>query len=130
MKKCELGWILKMRMSDNAFGKVVGFQIPMPLDDGTMVVHTGSNPLISKHGKFGIRLGQKCDQTPLNDIQSPTLVKEFNAHDLLTFSIFHMYNIFFIHVVLIMFQIVYQTICINIICFLVSMYFVLHFIYQ
>jgi hypothetical protein len=110
-----------MRMSDNAFGKVVGFQTPMPLDDGTMVVHMGSNPLISKHGKFGIRLGQKCDQTLLNDIQSPNLVKEFNAHDLSTFAISHMYNIFFIHVVLLMFQTVYQKICIK--C---SLYYILY----
>ncbi len=73
---------------------MVGFQVPMPLDDGSMVVHMSSNPLIFKHGKFGIKLGQKCDQTPLNDIQSPNLVKEFNAHDLLTFAISHVYKIF------------------------------------
>lgn len=45
----------------DAFEKVVGFQTPMPLDDGTLVVHTNSNPLIFKHGKFGAKLGQKCD---------------------------------------------------------------------
>ncbi len=77
---------------------MVGFQIPMPLDDGNMV-----GPFISKHGKFGTKLGQKCDQTPFNDIQSSNLTKEIDAHDLLTFSISHMYKIFFIHVVLSMF---------------------------
>jgi hypothetical protein len=62
-----------------------------------MVVHKCSNPLISKHENFGIRLGQECDQTPLSDLQSQNLTKGFDAHDLLTFAISHMYNLFFIH---------------------------------
>jgi hypothetical protein len=35
----------------NAFEKAFEFQTPMPLDDSTMVVHIGSNPLILKHKK-------------------------------------------------------------------------------
>jgi hypothetical protein len=31
-----------MKMSDNAFEKVVGFQTPMLLDDGIIVIRTGS----------------------------------------------------------------------------------------
>jgi len=34
----------------------------MDLDDGTMVVRIGSNPIISTHGKFGTKLGQECDK--------------------------------------------------------------------
>jgi hypothetical protein len=37
----------------------------MLLDEGTMVVHIGLNPLGSKHEHFGTRLVQECDQTPL-----------------------------------------------------------------
>jgi len=45
----------------------------MPLDDSTMVVHTRSNPLIFKHKKSSMQLGQY--QTPLNDLQSQNLAK-------------------------------------------------------
>jgi hypothetical protein len=41
----------------NAFEKAFGFQTPMPLDDGTMVVHIGSNPLILKHKKSSTKVG-------------------------------------------------------------------------
>jgi len=37
----------------NPFEKALGFQIPMPSDDSTMVVHIGSTLLISKHIKSG-----------------------------------------------------------------------------
>jgi hypothetical protein len=57
----------------NAFEKEFGLLIPMPLDDNTMVVHTRSNPLILKHRKNGMQLGQY--QTPLNDLQSQNLAK-------------------------------------------------------
>jgi hypothetical protein len=67
----------------NAFEKVLGFQILMPLDDNTMVIHIRSNLMISKHKKSGMQLGQ--DQTPLNDLQSQNLAKELDANDLLTF---------------------------------------------
>ncbi len=76
----------------NAFEKAFGLQTPMPLDDSTMVVHTGSNLLIFKHKKSGMQLHQY--QTPLNDLQSQNLTKEFDANDLLTFAISHMYNFF------------------------------------
>jgi hypothetical protein len=55
----------------------------MPLDDSTMVVHIGSNPLIFTHQKNGMQLGQ--DQTPLSDLQSQNLAKELDANELLTF---------------------------------------------
>jgi hypothetical protein len=35
----------------NAFEKVFGLQTWMPLDDSTVVVHIGSNPLVFKHRK-------------------------------------------------------------------------------
>ncbi len=41
----------------NAFEKAFGLQTPMPLDDSTMVVHIGSNPLILKHKKSSIKVG-------------------------------------------------------------------------
>jgi hypothetical protein len=44
----------------------LGLQIPMPLDDNTMVVHTWSNRLISKHKKSNTQFSQ--DQTPLSDL--------------------------------------------------------------
>jgi len=55
----------------------------MPLDDSTMDVHIGSNPLIFTHQIHGTQLGQ--DQTPLSDLQSQNLAKELDANDLLTF---------------------------------------------
>jgi hypothetical protein len=72
-----LGTIEKMRFmvdiedkkeQHNAFEKVFGPQILMPLDDSIMVVHIGSNSLIFKHKKSGTQLCQ--DQTPLSDLQS------------------------------------------------------------
>jgi hypothetical protein len=41
--------------------------------------------MIFKHKKSGTQLGQ--DQTPLNDLQSQNLAKEFDANDLLTSAI-------------------------------------------
>jgi hypothetical protein len=38
----------------NAFEKALGFHTLMPLDDNTMVVHIGSNLMISKHKKSGM----------------------------------------------------------------------------
>jgi hypothetical protein len=69
----------------NAFEKALGFHTLMPLDDNTMVVHIGSNLMNSKHKKSGMQLGQ--DQTPLNDLQSQNLAKEFYVNDLLTSAI-------------------------------------------
>jgi hypothetical protein len=57
----------------NAFEKAFGLQIPMLLDDITMVVHTRSNPLIFNHRKSSMQLGPY--QTPLNDLQSQNLAK-------------------------------------------------------
>jgi len=54
----------------NAFEKALGFHTLMPLDDNTMVVHIGSNLMISKYKKSGMQLGQ--DQTPLNDYNHRT----------------------------------------------------------
>jgi hypothetical protein len=71
----------------------LGLQIPMPLDDNTMVVHTGSNQLISKHNKSNTQFSQ--DETPLSDLQSQNLAKEFDVDDLLAFAISHKYNLFF-----------------------------------
>jgi hypothetical protein len=45
----------------------------MPLDDNTMVVHTRLSPVIFKHRKSSMELGQY--QTPLNDLQSQNLAK-------------------------------------------------------
>jgi hypothetical protein len=60
--------------------------------------------LILKHGKIGTKLGQKCDQAFFSNLQSWNLGKEFDVHDLLTFAIFHRYNLFFIYIVLLMFE--------------------------
>jgi hypothetical protein len=57
-----LGAIEKMRFRvdiedvkerHNAFEMALGFQIPMPSNDSTMVFHIGSNLLIFKHRKSG-----------------------------------------------------------------------------
>ncbi len=50
----------------NAFEKALGLQTPMPLDDNTMVVHIRSNPLIFRHRKSDMQLGQY--QTPFSDL--------------------------------------------------------------
>ncbi len=74
----------------------------MPLDDSTMVVHTWSNPLIYKHKTSCTQFVQ--DQTPLNALQLGKLAKEFDVDDLLAFAISHRYNLFFNHIVFLMFQ--------------------------
>lgn len=71
----------------NAFEKTIGLRAPMPLDEGTMVVHIGSNPLLFKHGHFGTKLGQKLDQTPFSDLQLQNLANFFDVNDLLKFAI-------------------------------------------
>lgn len=63
LKKCDLGspyWRWE-KMTSYIWEGGWALDSNMPLDDSIMVVHKCSNPLISKHGKFGIRLCQKCD---------------------------------------------------------------------
>ncbi len=62
-----------------AYEKAFGLQTPMPLDDDTMFVHKMSNSQIYKHRKIGMQLGQ--NKTPLSDLQSQNLAKEFDAND-------------------------------------------------
>jgi hypothetical protein len=52
------------------------------------------------------------DQIPLSGLQSQNLVKEFDVDDWLALAISHKYNLFFNHIVFLMFQpLVYQMIC-------------------